>query len=206
MGFTKKGEVVFRVEGVGFMMGAVGFWRLFCIAFGRWGRGVEARLAECRSCGSASHSIFRRFAPPSFKGRLNRCALRAILYAPSARTILRRYAPPVTVHRKVTSKKGLTGALCGGNRHEKIPPEGGIFVWPAVACDCAYRCAAAGFTFPFPYSERVLVSTMRYSLTVRVWSSPMAFAAVRSWLAVAARFSFEKEIFDVFPSLSSRKI
>ena len=43
MGFTKKGEVVFRVEGVGFMMGAVGFWRLFCIAFGRWGRGAETR-------------------------------------------------------------------------------------------------------------------------------------------------------------------
>jgi hypothetical protein len=31
---------------------------------------VKNELRLCRSCGSASHSIFRRCAPPSFKGRL----------------------------------------------------------------------------------------------------------------------------------------
>jgi hypothetical protein len=56
---------------------------------------------------------------------------------------------------------------------KKIPPDWAGFF-------CAGFARFAGFTLPFPYSERALVSTTRYSLTVRVWSAPRAFAAVRS--------------------------
>ena len=69
---------------------------------------------------------------------------------------------------------------------------------------CFRFCALCRFYLTGFYSERLLVSTTRYSLTVRVWSSPMAVAAVRSCSAVAEWFSFEKESFEVFPSESSR--
>ena len=72
----------------------------------------------------AAHFTFRRFAPPSLeKGRLALWRLRRAL--PShGETIIRRYAPPATVHRKVASRRRLT---CGGlrlhynNRREATP-------------------------------------------------------------------------------------
>lgn len=74
----------------------------------------------------------------------------------------------------------LEFGMTGENRHVKIPPDWAGFLSGRRLRAIAHSVRNGRVYLTGFYSERVLVSTTRYSLTVRVWSSPMAFAAVRS--------------------------